>query len=218
MQYSLCLNCGHNLQVAANYCDKCGAAAAKSLRYLMSAPRVALMTLLSAGLYTFWWFYITWKHYRDHTGEKAYPVWHALTLLVPIYNLYRVHAHVRSYVELFDMRNLSNSLSPFKAIVVVSIWFFLDKIGLRETIFDMPISETLAMTMLGGLVISTALLTWLLVSAQTNINRYWQSALFEKSPSSARIGIGEALFALAGIWFWYDTIKMAISESYRASW
>ena len=30
--------------------------------------------------YLFYWFYLTWRQYRDHTGDTAYPVWHALTL------------------------------------------------------------------------------------------------------------------------------------------
>ena len=32
---------------------------------------------VSAGLYLLYWFYLTWKHFRDSTDRDAYPVWHA---------------------------------------------------------------------------------------------------------------------------------------------
>ena len=58
---------------------------ADALPYYISPNRIVLMTFLTAGLYIFYWMYLTWRHYRDHTGETAYPVWHALALAVPIY-------------------------------------------------------------------------------------------------------------------------------------
>ena len=217
MQSSLCSNCGHSLQIASNYCNRCGMEVAKPMQHLLQVPRVVILTLLSGGLYIFWWFYITWKHYRDHTGEKAYPVWHALAAIVPFYNLFRVHAHVRTYGELMDKNHLPSSLSPLRAAVIYGIASFLANIGLRQSFFG-EISENLAIAMLLGLIASTLLLLWLLTSAQANLNKYWQSALFEKSPSYARIGIGEVLITLVGIFNWYDTIMLAFSESYRVDW
>ena len=217
MQSSLCSNCGHSLQIASNYCNKCGMEVAKSMQCLIQVPRVVILTLLSGGLYIFWWFYITWKHYRDHTGEKAYPVWHALATIVPFYNLFRVHAHIRTYSELMDKHHLPNSLNPFKAAVVFGISTFLANIGLRQAIFG-EVSQNSAIVILGGLIVSMMLVLWLLASVQSNLNKYWQSVLFEKSPSYARIGIGEVLVTLAGIYNWYDFIMLALSESYRASW
>ena len=73
--------------------------------------RILLMAVLSYGLYLFYWFYLTWKQYRDHTGREAFPVWHALTLVVPIYGLFRTHAHVRSFKELMVNSGYFNSHS-----------------------------------------------------------------------------------------------------------
>jgi len=75
-------------------------ATAVGLRYELSPQRILFMTIASYGLYLFYWYYVTWyyvtwKQYRDSTGANAYPVWHALTLLVPIYGLFRTHAHMR---------------------------------------------------------------------------------------------------------------------------
>ncbi|MSQ40942.1 MAG: hypothetical protein EXR55_04665 [Dehalococcoidia bacterium] len=69
---------------------------AVEMNVLLSPARIILMSVLSQGLYLLYWFYLTWKHYRNHTGRDVYPVWHALTLLVPIYSLFRTHAHVRA--------------------------------------------------------------------------------------------------------------------------
>lgn len=62
-------------------------AAVTGLRTQISMRRILFMTIASYGLYLVYWFYVTWKQYKDNTGERAYPVWHALTLLIPIYNL-----------------------------------------------------------------------------------------------------------------------------------
>ena len=48
----------------------------------------------------FWWFYITWKQHQPETGDQHYTIWHALTLSVPIYNLFKVHRHVSVINEL----------------------------------------------------------------------------------------------------------------------
>lgn len=217
MQSLFCTNCGHRLQTAANYCDKCGNAIASPMRCLLQVQRVTLLTLLSGGVYIFWWFYITWKHYRDHTRETAYPVWHALTLIVPFYNLFRMHAHTRTYLELMHKYQVPSSLSPLRTTVIYGILTFLANIGLRQVLFG-EISENLAIAMLVGLIVSTLMASWLLTSMQRNFNRYWQSALFEKSPSYARIGIGEVVLTLVGIYAWYDAIMLAFSESYRLSY
>ena len=74
--------------------------------------RVLTMTVVSAGLYLLYWFYLTWRLYRDSTGMKAYPVWHALTLFVPIYSLFRTHAHMRVYSEAMSAQNLCDDHLP----------------------------------------------------------------------------------------------------------
>lgn len=51
----------------------------------ISMTRIILLVIASYGVYPIYWMYRTWKQYRDHTGAEAYPVWHALTQLVPNY-------------------------------------------------------------------------------------------------------------------------------------
>ena len=123
MQSTFCSSCD-GIQATANFCERCGVAIEKPLPYLMSVHRVVTMSLLSGGIYLLWWAYITWKHYRDHTGEEAYPVWHALTLLVP---RFRIHAHTRTFKELMMARQLTNSIRPGIAVVII---LFVDCLGI----------------------------------------------------------------------------------------
>ena len=102
----------------------------------ISSRRLLGMLVLSYGLYLFYWFYLTWKQYRDHTGQEGFPVWHALTLFVPIYKWFRFHAHVRVYKELMINSGVPNSLSPIWTVVVMIIasWLFL--LGLPTALDD----------------------------------------------------------------------------------
>ena len=208
-----CSQCGHSLQPSSKYCNMCGAVTEPPVRYLLSIQRIIIMTILSGGLYLFWWFYITWKQYRDHTEEEAYPIWHAFTLFVPIYSLFRVHAHTRTYRELMLERQLASSISPGTAVIAVIISSWLGNIGLTQVWFG-EISQTLAIWMLATAVITTAITVWLLASVQTNINRYWRAAL--PSTFSCRMGIGEVIFVILGVLFWVDTFASAYSETWRA--
>ena len=128
-----CSNCRQEHHPQDAFCSNCGARIAQEpapsggnysgetqeLRYHISPHRVILMTILSYGLYLFYWFYLTWKQYRDHTGWEASPVWHALTLLVPIYAYFRTHAHMRSFRELMVQANMSCSIDTGLAVLVV---------------------------------------------------------------------------------------------------
>ena len=51
------------------------------------------IVVLSAGLYYLHWVYRTWGQLaREAPGHGPYyPVWHALTLLVPVYAQFRMH-------------------------------------------------------------------------------------------------------------------------------
>ena len=78
------------------------------LPYYISVNKIISMAFLSNGLYLFYWFYITWKQYHETTDETVYPVWHALSLIIPIYNLFRIHKPVRTFKTLMSDRNLPN--------------------------------------------------------------------------------------------------------------
>ena len=212
MRENYCSKCGGLLQPYAKYCSLCGAETEPPVPYLISVQRVFILSALSGGLYLFWWFYITWKHYRDHSGEKAYPIWHALTLFVPFYSLFRVHAHMRTYRELMIDRRLISSISPLVAVVVMFISGWLGNAGLREILFE-DLSRTLAIWILAADVGTTVITVWLLTSVQININRYWNS--FFPRASSCRVGVGEVIITIVGLLFMASSVADVFSETWR---
>lgn len=179
---------------------------------LLSVRRVIILSILSSGVYLFWWFYITWKQYRDHSGEVAYPIWHSLTLLVPIYHWFRVYAHVRIYRDLMTERRLANSISPPTVVAIFIALDVLVSITFVDVVFG-EISRALAMWLLVESVVFTAMITWVLMSVQVNINRYWIAVL--PGASHCRISKGEVAVTIVGVLLWLDTFATAFIDSWR---
>lgn len=147
-----------------------------TLPYYIPPNRVVLLTALSAGLYIFYWMYVTWRHYREHTGEVAYPIFHALALLVPVYNLFRLHAHLRVYQEMMEARGVPTTLNPLRAVLIYLGVFLLGMVS-----FVMPVEETITAAQQAAYVVinvgQAALVAWILWQAQHNLNRFWQHRL-----------------------------------------
>ncbi len=210
-----CTNCGIEVREGARFCASCGHPLQEDspapeqegrpsveelnpsqeeeseLRYKIPLPRVVIMSILSSGFYMFYWLFLTWKQYRDHTGEKAFPVWHALTFVVPVYQFFRFHAHVRVYKELMEKQGLRMTISPGQAV------------GLS---FSMTALYTLSMSVspvLAG-VIYSAVLVLLLTRIQPNLNNYWDHVAPARS-YNAGIGVGEVVFAVLGGLFWLSS-------------
>lgn len=144
--------------------------------YYIPPGRIVALTVLSSGLYIFYWMFATWRQYREHTGETAFPVMHALSLLVPIYQFFRLHAHMRVYQELMEQRGVPTTLSPAR---IVLIYFGVVMLGMVS--FILPAEEPLTTSQQAAYVAinvgQVTLLSWILWHAQTNINRFWQHRL-----------------------------------------
>jgi hypothetical protein len=193
---------------------------APALPYLLSPTRVLVMTVLTYGLYLFYWFYLTCRQYRDHTGHPVFPVWHTLTLLVPIYGLFRVHAHIRFFRELMVGANVPCSLSAGWSVVLVMVSSALAWASFRVSGGFEALTAGEAVTreaarataLLDG--VGMVVVAGLLLSAQGNLNRYWAS-LPNVKLVSARIGVGEVVFVIIGILSWANTLATWLSPAYR---
>ena len=144
--------------------------------YFIPTGRIIAMTVLSSGLYIFYWMFVTWRQYRDHTGETAFPLMHALSLLVPVYQFFRLHAHMRVYQEMMEQRGVPTTLSPAR---IVLIYFGVVLLGMVS--FVLPAEGQLTTSQQAAYVAinvgQVTLLSWILWHAQTNINRFWQHRL-----------------------------------------
>lgn len=173
----------------------------ETLPYYISPNRILVLTILSGGLYIFYWLYVTWRHYRDHTGENAYPIFHALSLMVPVYQFFRLHAHVRVYQELMDTRGVPTTLSPMRAVGIYFGVVMLELVALRLSAAGPMITgaEQLAYFVIG--VMQVVAITWLMAHAQRNLNRYWQHRLGARL-TSAPFTLVEAALVLLGLLEW----------------
>lgn len=230
-----CRECGTETESFHRYCRNCGAEvgtgatamgvsgpvaqeAAPVLNYYLSPTRILLMSVLSYGLYLLYWFYLTWKQYRDHTRAEAFPVWHALTLVVPFYNLFRTHAHMRTYKELMDHAGVPGTINPGWAVGMVAISWLLGIIsGILSGGIDYSneISQQTAIVIALLDVISVVIVARLLLQIQGSLNRYW-NGVNNLRVDSVAIGVGEVIFALIGVLLWANTLGLLLSSSYRA--
>ena len=144
-----------------------------TLAYLIPPNRVVAMTVLTAGLYIFYWMYLTWRHYRAHTGETAYPVFHALCLMVPVYQFFRLHAHMRVYQELMDTRGVPSTLSPLRSVGIYFGVVMLEMVAFRM-VAEPSITGTQQVAFFVINIVQVVTLTWMITLAQGNINRFWQ--------------------------------------------
>jgi hypothetical protein len=77
------------------------------------------LTCVTFGLFGAYWLCDSWRQIRDHDGDTGkHPVAHTLAMVVPIYNLFRMHAHMRTIVELVRSFGGRTSLSPGTAVIV----------------------------------------------------------------------------------------------------
>lgn len=200
---------------------------ASSTAYYISPNRVILLSLLTTGLYAFYWMYLTWRHYRDHTGASAYPVCHALTMLVPVYQFFRLHAHIRSYRELMDEWGVPSTLNPMLSIglavaAVALLWAAARMasdaavLGEQPSIVGVALSETQRMGYFAANAARVALMAGLMWQAQGNLNRYWQRRIgMQLAP--APLSLVEIALAVVGIINWIGWIIILLNPELLAA-
>ena len=179
----------------------------------ISRGRIIALSIISMGIYWFYWMYRTWAQYRDHTavspdrpGQTHYPVWHGLTQLVPVYGFFRFHAHVRSYKELMQERAVTDTLNVgvLVTVVVINGVVALAAGAMRSD------SEGSAATTISGIGYLITLITVLVSLAvickvQSNLNNYWDG--IGGAPGlNARFGKGEVICLCIGILLWLGVV------------
>lgn len=153
---------------------------------LLNPGRVLVLCVLSTGLYVLFWSYYTWKQLQSVTGEKHFPVWHALTLFVPVYGLFRLHRHL-SIISDLAVKAGSSSLSPWAGVTLILLSNVLAYGSLGIT----DVAATLVLT-----AISTGLVTTALFFAQDGLNQVW---LAHNRAAVEKQGVHWAEIVLTGI-------------------
>ena len=178
--------------------------------YFIPLNRVILLTFLTTGLYFFYWMYITWRHYRDYTEEQVFPVWHALSMLVPIYQFFRLHAHVRVYQELMAQRRVPCTLNAMRTVGLFAALGVLGLVTFRLTA-ETPLSPLEELGYVGANIASVAITTWIIWQVQSNINRFWQHRVGVRL-TRAPIDLMQIVMSVLGVLSWGFVIFVLVTD------
>jgi len=158
----------------------------------ISLRRIVILSIVSLGLYVFYWLFYTWKQLHQKTDKQCFPVWHAMAFLIPIYGLTVIYRHMAVIQDLGNKSGAGTSLSPAMAVVLSSLTWILSVIAVGE--------QNLVMIVLVnalGLVITTILP----VLGQSTLNQCWNQAK-EEVLSEVPLSRVEAVMAIFGIAYW----------------
>ena len=205
MAEKVCAQCGQLNRSHANYCSACGAhgfadvtleqgeagppylpLTPESYALRLSIARIIILSIVTSGMYVLYWLYLTWKHLQSETGDVHYPVWHALTFLVPVYGLFRIYKHVAVIQAVSQRAGVEALLSPVLAVTMVALYWPLGMLSAN--------SESIGTSVVLGLI-GLALITTVVVRAQTTLNNYWSSVKGE-ALASVPFGAVEVVFVI----------------------
>ena len=167
---------------------------AQRMGSIISSRRIIINLVLSANFYFFYWFYLTWKQLKVQTQRDYHPVWHALALLVPIYNLFVIYRHFKTIREV----QAETGLTPLVNVSLIYTFFViggvLDYASAQFAEIGVAVQAIL-------LLLGAAFFAGAFVSAQRGLNAYF-SNIGGESARDARVGVGEVIFVLLGLLYW----------------
>jgi hypothetical protein len=126
---------------------------------------VGVLVVATFNLYGMWWLGRTWWQLKQEDGDAGkHPVWHALSMLVPIYGYFRFHAHMRAIVHVAATPEARAALQPGAMTLA---WIVVNALGgMAGVRADVP-----AWVLVLAIALSGALLGW----AQNGLNAAWRS-------------------------------------------
>jgi len=151
------------------------------------------MSVISGGLYSLYWMFLTWKQLQRETRQDHHAVWHAIAVYVPIYGLFRTHKHVEVIRDLSLRSGLGSNLVP---IVFVFVFGIGGSLNMMASFAGISLATALLIDVFGQ-AIDIALLLW----AQSDLNTYWLHTRRERL-SETRLGIGEVIITGLGALSW----------------
>ena len=213
-----CPMCSSRHSDTARFCTQCGyqlsedepirqgegypfiIGAERSNALLFSSTRLIILSVISLGLYLYYWTYLTWKQLQSETQGVHYPAWHALSLLVPVYGSFRMHRHTSVVTELAEKSGVETSLNPNLVFVLV----ILHAVFGPTPIF---LANTFSALVLFAAVVNLTIAITVIVWAQAPLNRHWEKSR-DASVSSAPVRLWEVIVALLGPIIWMVATRL----------
>ncbi|MDE2860839.1 MAG: hypothetical protein OYI31_06600 [Chloroflexota bacterium] len=152
----------------------------------ISTARIIVLSIVTSGVYVLYWLYKTWQQLQSETKDLHYPFWHAATMFVPVYGLFRIHRHLSVIQELAQRRGVESLMTPALGVTLMALYWVIVLVSGNQVDFR-------SMIVLG--LIRLALITTMMVRAQRTLNAYWTS-LHESRAVRFPLGMGEIRFLL----------------------
>jgi len=180
-----CLSCSEEIPDDSIYCRFCGSRAQDppKIRLIefpaISLLRLTVLSLLSLGLYQFYWIYLNWQALRKAEGSRISPFWRTSFIFFYCHDLFArmmKPAKEQGFKPAFD---------PWIPAIVY--------IGLL--LLGMAVQNNLKTFALGLAILQLAFLP--LLPVQQAVNAYYQTATGGK-PLRTQLGAGEILSVVLG--------------------
>lgn len=128
---------------------------------------MATLSVCTFGLYLLWWIGASWAEMkRELRDEGMHPFWHAVSLIVPIYGQFRVHAHFATINTMLAAVGAGLRLRPGAMVVLV----VLTAVLVRIVSEDIPAVVWIPLSL-----VACACAAGVVVHGQRGLNTYFQS-------------------------------------------
>jgi hypothetical protein len=123
---------------------------------------VALLTVLSLGIYLPLWMGFTWAELRRETGDqRMHPLGHALSVFIPGYGYWQVYRHFVLIASGLERLGATTRVDPFSATIGVVLWSL--------TFFHYSVEPIFVALDMVELLAATAVVVY----GQRALNAYW---------------------------------------------
>jgi len=201
-----CGHCGENISIVAVSSDKSEGISQEDTQYqseayVISGTRIFILTVATWGLYYYYWVYTTWKQIGNEVEDSHTPLLQTLSMLVPIYQLFRINKHVSVIKELAIKADLETELMPSLAVILIALNMVIGYISLGVQ------SVLLFMSLLALSLILTATVMNL---AQETLNRYW-IVIKLMTNKEMKIQKPELVLCALGLFVWANLVYSLFS-------
>src|SRR5260221_7937829 len=162
---------------------------------------VVALTFATFNIYFFFWLGASWAELkRERNDDTMHPVWHALTLVVPFYGLFRIHAHMRTINELLETVALKRRVSPGGAVLAVMGAAILARVS---NLAIVPVAVLIS------LILSCGLLAVVGAQAHRALNEYYGVLPVPTIPENVKWF--EWVLVAVGVVFWFLVVLGTIA-------
>ncbi|MFJ4372875.1 hypothetical protein ACIP1T_09670 [Pseudomonas japonica] len=179
--------------------------------FVVSINKLITMTLLTTGIYLFYWFYRNWANYRQATGERVIPL---LRSIIPVFFIYpllkRIDQGFKQSGRQFAWSPLNLALTLWM-VVVISV---ASAIMTPEPIGQLPHDALLHLRYLIESMLQLGASLWLVCCIQRAINTHEEDPQGLSNSGFTGANIGWMAFGVA-IWvLYFSSVAMLLLLAY----